>query len=702
MNELDRKITTEFAGYVVRKDLVKIIKGNAIVPTYVLEYLLGQYCATSDEDSIASGIETVKEIIRKHYVHRQEAGLVRSKIKESGHHKVIDVIAVSLNDTAGVYEASFSNLGIKKVLIDSQTVKKHSRLLVGGVWCISDLRYEYTENQKESPWILESIKPIQLSNFDFENYLQKRSKFNLEEWIDLLIHSIGFDPEKMSRRRKLLQLTRLIPYCERNYNLIELGPKGTGKSHIYADFSPHGILISGGEVSVPKLFVNNSSGKLGLVGYWDTVAFDEFAGKAKKADRALVDIMKNYMANKTFSRGVDTIGAEASMVFVGNTQHNVAYMLKHSDLFDDLPVQYHDSAFLDRIHYYLPGWEFDIIRGEQFSTKYGFVVDYLAEGLRHLRGYDFSHDFSDDFTLNEAISTRDRDGVLKTFSGLMKILFPGHTATKTEKEELLQFCIEGRKRVKDQLLRIDPTFSEVSFGYEDNERGFKKTVKTLEEQQFPQLYKELNRSTLSGVTNPEIVEKTGEVISDPTIYPEPISQKIERNKTILIKKKKESVLEPQHITIGENQQGISYEKLFGPYIKGATKIIIEDPYLRNFYQIRNVMEFVEMVIRSKAVDDEVFIHVVTGVDDFKPEQQEDFFNQITSSALNAGIQFIWEINSDSLKHDRYIILDNGWKIILGRGLDIFQHYEGNDAFSLNNRLQEFRGCKECSITIVKE
>ena len=284
MKELDTKITTEFAGYVVRKDLVKIIKGNAIVPTYVLEYLLGQYCATSDEDSIASGIETVKEIIRKHYVHRQEAGLVRSKIKESGHHKVIDVVAVSLNDTAGVYEASFSNLGIKKVLIDSQIIKKHSRLLVGGVWCISDIRYEYTENQKESPWILESIKPIQLSSFDFDDYLQKRNSFTLEEWIDLLIQSIGFDSEKMSARKKLLQLTRLIPYCERNYNLIELGPKGTGKSHIYADFSPHGILISGGEVSVAKLFVNNSSGKLGLVGYWDTVAFDEFAGKTKKAE----------------------------------------------------------------------------------------------------------------------------------------------------------------------------------------------------------------------------------------------------------------------------------------------------------------------------------------------------------------------------------------------------------------------------------
>ncbi len=285
-------------------------------------------------------------------MHRNEAGLVRSTIKEKGRHKVIDRISVSLNDKDDVYEAEFANLGIKKVLIDSSTVKAHQKLLVGGVWCIADLEYDYTEDKSASPWVLASLKPIQISRFDFDGYLESRKQFTTDEWIDLLIQSIGFNPQMFGKRNKLLQLIRLIPFCERNYNLIELGPKGTGKSHVYSEFSPHGILISGGEVTVPKLFVHNGTGKLGLVGYWDVVAFDEFAGKQKRVDKALVDIMKNYMANKSFSRGVETLGAEASMVFVGNTDHTVPYMLKHSDLFDPLPEKFHDSAFLDRLHSY--------------------------------------------------------------------------------------------------------------------------------------------------------------------------------------------------------------------------------------------------------------------------------------------------------------------------------------------------------------
>ena len=284
MNPFDTKINEYFPGMVVRKDLVKVVKGNAIVPTYVLEYLLGQYCATSDEASIQSGIETVKEILRKHYVHRSEAGLVRSTIREQGRHRIIDKITVSLNDKRDLYEAEFSNLGINKVLVDADTVKKHPKLLVGGVWCIADMEYQFNEDKSVSPWVMNSIKPIQLSSFDMDTYIEARKHFTTAEWIDLLIQSIGFNPEMFGTRSKLLQIVRLIPYCERNYNLIELGPKGTGKSHIYSEFSPHGILISGGEVSVPKLFVNNSTGKLGLVGYWDSVAFDEFAGKKKKAD----------------------------------------------------------------------------------------------------------------------------------------------------------------------------------------------------------------------------------------------------------------------------------------------------------------------------------------------------------------------------------------------------------------------------------
>jgi len=414
MTELDHKINTHFPGLVVRKDLVKTVKGNAIVPSYVLEYLLGQYCATSDEASIQTGIETVKEILRKHYVHRNEAGLVRSNIKEKGRYKVIDKVSVALNDKADVYEAEFANLGIKKVLVDSGTVKAHPKLLVSGVWCIADIEYEFAENTNTSPWLLSTLKPIQLSHFDFEGYVEARKQFTTDEWIDLLIQSIGFNPELFGKRSKLMQLIRLIPFCERNYNLIELGPKGTGKSHIYSEFSPHGILLSGGEVTVPKLFVNNASGKVGLVGYWDVVAFDEFAGKQKRVDKSLVDIMKNYMANKSFSRGVETLGAEASMVFVGNTQHTVPYMLKHSDLFEELPSKFYDSAFLDRIHFYIPGWEVDIIRGEMFSSGYGFVVDYLAEILRAMRNHDYSDRYKEYFC-GQCVTTITQTAIKSTF-----------------------------------------------------------------------------------------------------------------------------------------------------------------------------------------------------------------------------------------------------------------------------------------------
>jgi len=418
--------------------------------------------------------------------------------REKGRHKVIDKVRVSLNEKTDCYEAAFANLGIKRVLVSPDTVKDNPRLLVSGVWCIVDIEYMYADNAAASPWIMSSLKPIQLSRFDFDAYMAARQGFTTEEWIDLLIQTIGFNPKMITRRSKLLQLVRLIPYCERNYNVIELGPKGTGKSHIYSEFSPHGILISGGEVTVPKLFVNNTTGKIGLVGFWDVVAFDEFAGKKKNVKKALVDIMKNYMANRSFSRGIDTMEAEASMSFVGNTQHTVPYMLQHADLFDDLPEPYHDSAFLDRIHFYIPGWEIEIIRGELFSSGYGFVVDYLAEVLRALRSRDYSHIYTKHFELSRDITTRDREGINKTFSGLTKLLFPSGEAPKAEIEELLSFAMEGRKRVKDQLLRIDATYPEVRFSYVDRESKIETKVETLEEQKYPKDYRRDSASEAQG------------------------------------------------------------------------------------------------------------------------------------------------------------------------------------------------------------
>jgi len=680
---LNEKLNNEFAGKVVRKDLVKAVKGNAIVPSYVLEYLLGQYCATNDDETIKNGIEQVKNILKKHYVHRNEAGLVRSNIKEKGRYKVIDKIAVELNVKKDAYEATFSNLGIKNVLIDGDTVKKHPKMLVSGVWCIVTLEYTPSEDPSASPWILTNLKPIQMSSFGHEEYLQAREKFTKEEWIDSLIQCIGFEPSLFGHRNKLLQLIRLIPYCERNYNLIELGPKGTGKSHIYTEFSPHGILISGGEVTVPKLFVNNSNGKLGLVGYWDCVAFDEFAGKQKKVDKSIVDIMKNYMANKSFSRGIETLGAEASMVFIGNTKHNVPYMLKHSDLFDELPAKYHDSAFLDRIHFYIPGWEVDIIRGEMFSNGYGFVVDYIAEILKHLRNEDYSNRYQEYFELSSDISTRDRDGINKTFSGLMKILYPSGQASKEEIEELLAFAIEGRKRVKDQLLRIDSTYAATDFGYKDLSSGEYKKITTLEEKEYPQVY----HKDIPFSETPQVTQK------------ESASSDVEK---AILSEEKTNTPKEGHVTYSENQKGVSYDLLFGSYFMGAKTITLTDPYIRAFYQVRNLMELFETIIKVKSEEENVAFHLITIEDDREAERQLEFLQQVQDASVAAGITFTWEFDKSKTIHARSFEIDNGWKILLDRGLDIFQHYDMNNAFAFNNRLQKFRGCKAFEVTYIRQ
>jgi ATP-dependent Lon protease len=562
-------------------------------------------------------------------------------------------------------------------VVDSGTIKKHPKLLVSGVWCLADIEYRH-EEENRVPWILESLKPIQLSDFDFDGYLAAREKFTTDEWIDVLMQSIGFNPEVFGKRSKLLQLVRLIPFCERNYNLIELGPKGTGKSHIYSEFSPHGMLVSGGEISVPKLFVENRPPyKIGLVGYWDCVAFDEFAGKKKRVDKALVDIMKNYMANKSFSRGVETLGAEASMAFVGNTQHTVPYMLRNTDLFDELPEKYHDSAFLDRLHFYIPGWEIDVIRGEMFTTGFGFVVDYLAEILRCQRNYDYSQSYASDFSLSNQISTRDRDAIHKTFSGLMKILYPNKQATKEEVEEILKFAIEGRKRVKDQLMRIDTTYPDVRFSYEAAGRG-EVRVRTLEEEQYPNIYHLHGDTTESGEEQPE------------DVVPSPAPQAtVDQQPT------------EGHQVINENQKGISFDQLFGPYLRGASQITVTDPYIRMFHQARNMMELLETIAKLKADEDEIEVHLITVSDEFKAEEQDDYFQQMQKNAIRTGIKFTWEYQLQQSLHARHIVTNHGWKISLDRGLDIFQQYAMNDAFTMANRLQEQRSCKPFEVTYIK-
>jgi ATP-dependent Lon protease len=673
---LDEKINEHFPGRVVRKDLTAKVKGNAVVPTYVLEYLLGQYCATDDEASIEKGVENVRKIINRHYVHREEAELVKSTIRDKGNYRIIDRITVALNDRLDVHEASFTNLGLRKVVISDDWVRKFPKLLTGGVWCLIDMAYFPSDERDATPWLIEKVKPIQLSNFDFEQYKQQRARFTTEEWADFLMQSIGFNPEHFGQRNKLLQLTRLIPFCERNYNLIELGPKGTGKSHIFSEFSPHGMLISGGEVTAAKLFVNNSTGQIGLVGYWDSVAFDEFAGPDKRIPKGLVDIMKNYMANQSFSRGRESMGAEASMSFIGNTKRSVAYMLKHSDLFEQLPPAYYDTAFLDRLHSYLPGWEVEIIRGEMFTQGFGFVVDYLAEVLRYMRTLDYSNAYNAYFKLDDTITTRDRVAIQKTFSGLMKVLYPHQSCTKEEVRALLEFAIESRRRVKLQLMKMDETFREreVRFAYKDLETGKRVEVFTLEELQY-NLVRQMSEKE-EETTTAEEQATPGKAPS----APEP---------------------EEQHIVIKENQKGISYQRLFAPYLKGAIEIHLIDPYLRKFHQVKNLMEFCEMLYRIKPVGDEIRLKVFTNAESGEKQEADSLLIQVQTKLQGTGIDMDYEIEPQGTQHARSIETDTGWKILLDRGLDIFQRYDYKDAFNLANALQEERMCKGFEVTYVR-
>lgn len=683
LTPLDRKILENFPGLVVRKDLTKGLKQNAVVPTYVLEYLLGQHCATDDPEALKAGMDSVQRILAKHYVHRNQAELVKSTVKEKGRHKIIDKATVELNDKGGFYEAKFTNLGLTKVPISDDFVRRHPKLLVGGIWSITDLTYEVSDDPKASPWQIDSLKPIQVSKADYDDFIRIRANFTTDEWMGVMLQSVGLNPEMFTRRGKIIQLIRLIPFCERNYNLIELGPKGTGKSHIYSEFSPHGILISGAEVSVAKLFVNNSNARIGLVGYWDCICFDEFAGKDKNVDKNLVDIMKNYMANKSFSRGIEQLSAEASMVFMGNTKKSVAYMLKHSHFFEQLPDKYIDSAFLDRLHAFNPGWEVSPVRNELFTDGYGFIVDYVAEILKHLRSEDFTGAYKDFFEITSEVSTRDQTGFEKTFSGLMKIIYPHGQATPEEIEELLSFSMEARRRVREHILRIDDTFSRNDFVYRSVDSDKSVTVLTLEERQYPTF------------AAPRVAAPTGEA--------EPAADAASQSAPAESAEVRGPVSQAPvggHVVVPENTKGWSYRRLFAEHLRGAREVVIRDPYVRLFFQARNIMEFLEMAHDLVPEGDEMAIKLVTQSDTESCIKQQEFLDQIVDSFTGSRIAFSWELDHSPNFHARSITTDTGWKITIDRGLDMFQKYE-TGAFSLEQAVQDARLTRGVEVTYIK-
>jgi ATP-dependent Lon protease len=469
--DLDKKLNDVFAGRVVRKDLTNLIKEGANVPIYVLEYLLGMYAATDDEDSIREGLERVKKILSENFVRPDEAEKIKSRIREYGQYSVIDKVTVALNPKIDTYEAEFSNLGLKGVPISSMYVKEFDKLLVGGIWCMVKIDYFYDEEARNSnPFNVSSLQPIQMPNMDIHEVFEGRKNFTKNEWLDVLVRSTGMEPTQLEERVKWHLLLRLVPLVENNYNMCELGPRGTGKSHVYKELSPNSILVSGGQTTVANLFYNMSTRKIGLVGMWDCVTFDEVAGIRFK-DKDGIQIMKDYMSSGSFARGKEEKNASASMVFVGNVNQSVDTLIKTSHLFAPFPEEMaNDTAFFDRMHYYLPGWEIPKMRPDLITGKYGFIVDYIAEFFREMRKRTFSDAIDRYFKLGNNLNQRDTNAIRKTVSGMLKLLYPHGDFTKEEVSEVLKYALEGRRRVKEQLKKIGGMeFYDVMFSYIDKE-----------------------------------------------------------------------------------------------------------------------------------------------------------------------------------------------------------------------------------------
>lgn len=675
--DLQQKVMDAFIGKVVRKDLAFLVKGGLPVPTYVLEYLLGQYCASDDEEIINEGLEKVKQVIQNNYVHRAEAESVKGLIRENGKHRIIDKVTVVLNEKNDEYQATFANLGLTGVPIGTDYVRKNPKLLSGnGVWCIITLGYISGENIKVR-WEIQTMKPIQISNIDLQEYIDQRKNFTTEEWIDFLMHTVGLNPEVMNRREKFITLARLLPHVENNFNFMELGPKGTGKSHVFQELSPYGVLVSGGDVTSARLFVRIQGNKeiLGLVGYWDVVAWDEFEQqKGRNVDAVLIDTMQNYLANKSFNRGKGTHEASASMSFVGNTKHTVPYMLKNSHLFESIPTAFIKGAFLDRMHLYNPGWEIKILKKDSFSKGYGLITDYIAAVLHALRNDDRTALLKDYAKFDGSLSERDHLAIRKTFSGMMKLIYPDGNMTEEEAKELIDFAAEGRKRVKDQLYIIDSTFcaEPAKFQYTWLKSGETVKVETLEslEHQQAQMVDEMDDEVEEEQENQE-VKRSG---SRPRI----------------------PKLMAKTISIRENQGGVTYKDLFGEYLRTAKEINVTDPFIRQPYQIDNLVDFIQMVKDVSTVQDTVKIHLSTqNDDDEKVAEVIDSFNDLADELSPMGIEFTFDFKAD---HDRFIQTDTGWTIALGRGLDIYEKF---GRFSLSRCNQRNRRCKAFNVSINK-
>ena len=681
-DSLTQKLSSTFAGKIVRKDLLHRIKKGTNIPSFVLEFLLARYCASDDEDEMQGGMEAVLEVLQESYVRPSESDTAQSKVAVNKGHKFIDKVHVSFKEKEKRHWAAMENFGSKRIAIPEKYYKGQNRILEGGIWAEVRLGYNEVEEDKYT-FFVEDLRPIQLSQFDWEAFVAGRQEFSRDEWLDVVIRTIGLKPSKFTFKQKLHLMARMIPFAEKNYNLVELGPRGTGKSYVFSEFSPFSTLISGGQASAATLFYNNSKKTVGLVGYWDTIAFDEVGG-VKIKDPNTITIMKDYMANGRFSRGADVI-ADASFAFIGNIDHSIDTLVnsERHDLFISLPKAF-DLAVMDRFHFYLPGWEMPKNSSEYLTQDYGFITDYLAEAFhyqaKNVNRYEYVSrrcKFGKDF------QGRDEAGVKKTLCGLIKLLHPGCEPTPEEFDEYMTYAIEGRRRVKEQMNKRKPDdeFATINLSFTD--RDGKEQVVYCPESKGAAATQMPVRESIEDAEGGSPKKASAAILAGPESIPVTPPLEVEQPKA-------------RRFKVAYGQTGYSYENLFGPYLEGAKEVVITDAYIRKGHQVSNFLRFCEMLVAHEQTKK---ITLITKFD--TPEEAAEVrpkFETIILSLREYDIELTFK--NDPNIHDREIHFSNGWSIDLGRGLDIYQRLDDWHEVGATNF--DLRPCHEFTVNIYRE
>lgn len=690
-DQLDTKLLAAFDGKVVRKDLLHRIKKGTNVPTFVLEFLLARFCASDSQAEIDAGMEAVLATLQDNYVRPDEANAAQSKVATKGSHRFIDKVHVRYVEKEKRHWASLENFNSQRIAIGEKFYRDNDRLLEGGIWAEVTLTHNDIEEDNYAFYI-EDLRPIQLSRFDFARYAEGRNDFTRDEWIDVIMRSVGLEPSKLDHRVKMHFIARLAALVEPNYNYIELGPRGTGKSYFFSEFSPYATLISGGQATKATLFYNNARRKVGLVGYWDTVAFDEVGG-IKVRDPDTIQIMKDFMANGRFSRGAEVI-ADASLSFVGNIDLSVQQVVNSTeyDLFQPLPPEL-DLAVMDRFAAYIPGWEMPKNSSSFLTSRYGFITDYLAEAFH----YQFKHtnryeEVSRRVRLGKAVEGRDEKGIKKTICAFLKVLHPNGPPTDEEFDEYVAYAVECRRRVKEQMNKRKPDDEFAKIGLSYFHAAGKEVVVYCPESKNAEATQQPARRRLRQSGEDAGVER---IPSSPAASDGAMPPVDRADVSSLAPEMAAPELREQHFSILYGDTGYSYESILGPYLRGAKSVVIEDPYIRMPHQIQNFVRFCETVLRHSVAKK---ITLITGYDD--KTQFADIsekLEELKQSLLELDV--VLEIHLNANLHDREIRIDNGWVVKIGRGLDFYQKPGG--WFELGSHDLSLRKCLETKVDIYR-